>query len=909
MKKDPMLDTEFLDKLTQDKNKIIYAKIIALNNQEQPIEAIEGVVQSGSINIDGSSAVRRTCNLTLTTNLLHINDIYWGFTTRVKIEVGLQNNINTQYDKIIWFKQGIFVLTDFKTSQSVNNYTISLTGKDKMCLLNGDIGGHFNAETDLGQEDQIINETKTTVKIPIKTIIREMIHHYAHEPWGNIIINNIDDYGLEMIDNKTENTYYIWIPVDATSPCYLTQSSLSGTNISNATYYFNDNIVTDFDNLTNEYHFQYYNAVEEDGATQENYDVLKIQYPEDNNIIEIFYYIIKVKPGEQMGYRTVDLTYDKDLIAAAGDTITSILDKLVKMLGSFEYFYNLEGQFVFQAKTTYLNSTWQANIDLETAQELSYIAPAMLVNYSSYNFNNANLITAIQNNPNMLNMRNDFTVWGKRQTSSGIEIPIHARYAIDKKPLFYCSPVQKAGDSGYDNFYITQEGLDLLSRVIANVNPADYRKHIPPNAFAGPNGTDEEERSQWWHIEDWANLYKAYTGHLPTDYIKNYQYTAENGGGFSGTLYFANDLNISPGSYNLGNSPFCVVDIQRLPNNEDECLPAGFIRVENGRLYLSHSAFMHRFNGCWHHYTDFIKWQENYGYESYFYRPKIDFNNEDAGTVDPLLLLWASKQNNTVDWRELIYQMAIDYEQYNHADDFEASVLAANRGYSLALGLTDYLTGTTGYEQYYHDMEGFWRLIYDPTHKGTTAIVNDMTEVEYNSNGWNVLIQEDPTSLLFWLDFYDINNGEMGKYSVPAIGPRTKVVNDDDVRVIMYRDTPDVIFTLSNQYREAYALNNLNTGYYYITVSSTLFNELSLTMRRKSAKEVIDNLLYNYTHTNDSLSLTTVPIYYLQPNSIVYIYNELSHLDGYYEVNKITLPLTYNGTMNISAVKIPQQIY
>ena len=36
-------------------------------------------------------------------------------------------------------------------------------------------------------------------------------------------------------------------------------------------------------------------------------------------------------------------------------------------------------------------------------------------------------------------MRNDFSVWGTRITSTGIELPIHARYAIDKKPEYYKS--------------------------------------------------------------------------------------------------------------------------------------------------------------------------------------------------------------------------------------------------------------------------------------------------------------------------------------------------------------------------------------------------------------------------------------------------------------------------------------
>jgi hypothetical protein len=55
----------FLLKLDKSKNKIIYAKITALTFAENPIQTIEGRVTQGSINIDGASAVRRTCSLTI----------------------------------------------------------------------------------------------------------------------------------------------------------------------------------------------------------------------------------------------------------------------------------------------------------------------------------------------------------------------------------------------------------------------------------------------------------------------------------------------------------------------------------------------------------------------------------------------------------------------------------------------------------------------------------------------------------------------------------------------------------------------------------------------------------------------------------------------------------------------------
>ena len=128
----------FLKDLDQEKNKIIYARITLLNFAEAPIEQIEGRVTQGSINIDGASAVRRSCSLTLVAKEYDYN---WELNTKFKLEIGVENQINSKYPEIIWFPQGIYVLTAFNTAKTVNNFSISIQGKDKMCLLNGEIGG------------------------------------------------------------------------------------------------------------------------------------------------------------------------------------------------------------------------------------------------------------------------------------------------------------------------------------------------------------------------------------------------------------------------------------------------------------------------------------------------------------------------------------------------------------------------------------------------------------------------------------------------------------------------------------------------------------------------------------------------------------------------------------------------
>jgi hypothetical protein len=60
-----------------------------------------------------------------------------------------------------------------------------------------------------------------------------------------------------------------------------------------------------------------------------------------------------------------------------------------------------------------------------------------LASTTAYIFNEGELITALSNNPNLLNLKNDYSIWGARTTPGGAEVPVHMRYAIDQKPIYY----------------------------------------------------------------------------------------------------------------------------------------------------------------------------------------------------------------------------------------------------------------------------------------------------------------------------------------------------------------------------------------------------------------------------------------------------------------------------------------
>ena len=100
-----LYDKEFLLNLDKQKNRVIYARITALSFDEFPIETIEGRVTGGSINLDGASALRRTCSLTIIAADFNYDYYYWGLNSKFKLEIGIENTVYSSIHNIIWFNQ------------------------------------------------------------------------------------------------------------------------------------------------------------------------------------------------------------------------------------------------------------------------------------------------------------------------------------------------------------------------------------------------------------------------------------------------------------------------------------------------------------------------------------------------------------------------------------------------------------------------------------------------------------------------------------------------------------------------------------------------------------------------------------------------------------------------------------
>lgn len=363
-------DLDFLVALDKSNIRTHYAKIILLTYDEQPVCEIQGNVTAGNLNIDGSSAVRRTISLTLLADKENQNiadiDNQISINKKVKILIGYKNRLKgyEHYGEIIWFKCGTFILTSANISQTTSSYAISISGKDKMCQLDGTAGGTLPASVTFSESYVYSDDGSISIEYPIiSQIIYEAVNHWGGQDSDKIIISDLEDTARLLVRYTGDK------PV-----------------------YFN-----------------------------EDYSSLDFTPSED--------FTQMVGYGTDIGYKETPFTYPGELTLEPGDTVVTLLDKIVEVLGNFEYFFDVDGNFIFQEIKNYLNTGSPLTELTEEDYTRSYNNAKFL-----YSLTDVDTTTAITYNPDYSNIKNDFYVYGVRETASGAEVNIKYHLAIDAKP-------------------------------------------------------------------------------------------------------------------------------------------------------------------------------------------------------------------------------------------------------------------------------------------------------------------------------------------------------------------------------------------------------------------------------------------------------------------------------------------
>lgn len=344
-------DSLFLKEVDEMQNKEQVIRITVLDLQEKPIQSIEGRVTGGNLNINASSAIRRTGSLSLIADedkndLTNINSLFY-LNKKIKLEIGFKNTTNKYLEyEILWFPLGIYLMSNPNLSSGTNGTTISLNLKDKMCQLNGETGGVISTVV-------TFDEDADGNKVSFYRMIQELVHHWGGEQLAKIIID---------VPDKIE--------------------SILKWNGSNQLI-FDDNGLYVYEN------------------------------------------------GDVIGKRLEEAYSTQNITANPGDSVTTILDKIKSELGNYEYFYDLDGNFIFREIKNYINTSYSSSLEKSIDLEIKNFIIDQTKGKSIYNFTNSNLITSYSNAPKRDEIKNEFIIWGKKH---GTEATIRYRLAIDKKP-------------------------------------------------------------------------------------------------------------------------------------------------------------------------------------------------------------------------------------------------------------------------------------------------------------------------------------------------------------------------------------------------------------------------------------------------------------------------------------------
>ena len=817
-------DKRFLQQLDRLRIKEQFVKITVLNWKEEPLKQIQGIAINGSVNLDGSSSMRRTASLSIfaeekENNLANIDSLF-SINKKCFLEVGIINkvpmynhvvkdehgnisnniiNYQNLYGNIVWFPLGLFIMFNPSLSHSLEGVTINMQLKDKMCLLNGDLGGQIHSSVEFSYQDKTINQNNgiSVEKKPVLifNIIKELVNHWGNEDLNKIIISQVPLQIKQVV--KWMGNQNIWL-VKGEKSYYTLETTKPETDI--------------------KYEFQ---------------------------------------PGQDVGFIYTDFVYPGELTCNAGDTVTSVLDKIIGIMGNYQYFYDVFGNFRFQQKANYLNMTNTAYWIKESSKRNKYEdMPTDVYEIETrltkpvYTFEHNQFTTAYNNSLNYTNVKNDFVVWGYRKSvNSNIKIPCRFHLAVDKKPSIY---------QIHNNVMFYKDDEQIIRGKILLEEILYKDKEIVINA----SNTILFESSR---IIIYGNKYAIF----------KYGFSS-----FEDAIAYWNSFlqNVTETELNKIQYIFININNEYYTSNfnwlnaikdKRQFIPVSVKRDSETKEIVCFSFLPWYYNGSYsgiEKQNDMIIIKPGAINSEYFPNHII--------SISPVI---------TQDWREQIYYQMLESERHGTDQNTELN---------------------NSYFQYYAQLKEEFPKIFD---------LSPISEENASAIGYKINMEKNPDQINYYLDFID-ENSQLGGYSVNNIGRRAKIIDDNNqgINCVFEPTIPDVVYISSVLYsdKDLIALERklINIGQDFTQIEPRIYNLFDVGGQLNSCFEKIKDLLYQYTHVNNTISITTLPIYYLQPNTRITVDDQPAGIYGDYIIQSISLPLDINSTMNINAYKALQKI-
>jgi hypothetical protein len=955
MKYEYLNDSSFLKSLNKTKIRKYYFKAISLNFvDEQELEAVEGVVKSGSINVDGSSAVRRTASLsvycdTKEKNIQYFNK-FFNIARKIKLEIGLANNTKQYTDyNILWFPMGVYVITGVSFSQDTGSgISATVQLQDKMCLLNGEYGGTIPAATDLDCLETVDTTTGKviTTKITIFQLIQELVNHFGGEQLGKIIISDVDSVAKQVVQwNKSAPLYVV-------------------------------------DNGEND----------EDSNEIKKYTMTTSKPSNESTILKTY------NCGDYIGYTYTDFVYpSSDYFSVnIGETVVSALNKIKNTLGNYEYFYDLDGNFVWQEIKDYQNTS-KASVDLQNSDNADYLLDISGGN-SAFSFDDSSIITSFSNAPQYNQIKNDFVIWGTRKEGSGddaIEKVIRYHLAIDNRPYVkytsiaeqYNKYVSKYKDS-YDAYYntlldIQKEAVreeirkDIDSFLINIINKLNnyletssyktqeeiitiiknyittfenyknldidnfketynsFKKDLYNLVVAYSKNKESLETAQSKAYEDRSIYRGKLNSHFEKQYIEtvlvitgidlykfnpsSYEQLYDKLKAFQKDKNTVIDLTSGEGDITLFNTIIDIYEYNRIEvviKQLDEQLEKNYAELQTYN-YVYNSCLDYDYNSS---LKDLI-------YDYYIIDFTSDLTDEEIKDIQEnyLYMLFKDSEGNlyvpkTYDAYKDFPLIGEENQYYYDKKESNCYTFDSENGYQITYELDQiqifasdwrtqlYLEMKGQYAQetnvYYEELANEWSKLYDVI----GISINNYSEVIYTGVLKNSVIEES-SNIDYFLDIIDSGTDFFNQINVSNIGRRSYVKKVDEVNCIFSPETTDWIILDSSEDNTKYKEICKNNYQSYIEIDGNIYeNCISVNDSYYSAYDEIKSILNTYTSYNSSITLVCLPIFYLEPNIRITVRNTDLDIYGDYILKNYSIQLGNNNTMNMSCNQVIETI-
>lgn len=194
-------------------------------------------------------------------------------------------------------------------------------------------------------------------------------------------------------------------------------------------------------------------------------------------------------------------------------------------------------------------------------------------------------------------------------------------------------------------------------------------------------------------------------------------------------------------------------------------------------------------------------------------------------------------------------------------------------------------------DYYFEELDAFWPQVYDLVDQ---KFIGEKENAE--------LLTSSLTDGNYFLDFIDSSTSDLGQFSVSAIGRRTDAVSSDTVNCLFAPEIPNIVFINADEDDKGRTKQQEceDNGMPYTQVRGEVFYNLATGGYKNGAFDQVKYELYLHTTYQNSVSITGLPVFYLEPNSRIELNDTSTNTYGDYNLNTLSIPLGPGNAMTVS---------